>query len=100
MFSVSRPRAAATEWREAGEDGAGAGDATAGAAATGAAASGAGGGAQPAAAQQESRCVCCFLHYDIFFFWLKSIIMSLINQEHEYNIPLVVAFLLRSLFAH
>lgn len=62
MFSVSRPCAVATEWREAGEDGARAGDAAAGAAATGAAASGAGGGAQPAAAQQESRCVCWFLH--------------------------------------
>lgn len=62
MFSVCRPRAVATEWREAGEDGASAGDATAGAAAAGAAASGAGGGAQPAAAQQESRWVGWFLH--------------------------------------
>lgn len=56
-LSVRRARAAAAERGEAGEDGAGAGDAAAGAAATGAAAAGAGGGTQPAAAQQEPRCV-------------------------------------------
>lgn len=79
MFSVCRPRAVATEWREAGEDGARAGDATAGAAAAGAAASGAGGGAQPAAAQQESRCVGCFSHS-----WTRTV--SLFSPQNIFSI--------------
>lgn len=53
LFSASRPRVIASERREAGEDGTGAGNASAGVAAAGAAAPGAGGGTQLAAAQQR-----------------------------------------------
>lgn len=60
-YVSSRSGAVAAERGEAGAHGAGAGNAAAGAAAAGAAAPGAGGGTQPAAAQQESRCGrCCF----------------------------------------
>ncbi len=45
LLSPSRPRVAAPEWGEAGEDGTSARNASAGVAAAGAAASGAGGGA-------------------------------------------------------
>lgn len=53
MLCFDRSGTTASKRREAGEDGACAGDTATGAAATGAAAAGAGGGSQPAAAQQR-----------------------------------------------